>query len=466
MAHFSRIEADMARNVRFKSGALAPEPEEPVLQVTANGRHLPTTFRALRHRNYRLFFFGQLISLVGTWMQNIAQQWLIYRLTGSAAMLGTISLVAALPLVPMSLWGGSLADRFPKRSIIVVTQTTMMILAFILAVLSWTGAVQVWHVLVLAVALGAANAVDIPARQAFVVEMVEGKEDLSNAIGLNSTIFNAARAIGPALAGVAVAVTGEAGAFFVNGVTFVAVIVSLLMMRLPAHTRAVRQTDLGAHLGEAVRYVRGQQVVMVLMSLVAVSAFLSMPYSTLMPVFASDVLHDSALPALDLVCNQVGGLFGADCQSPDALTYGLLMAATGLGAVIGALFVASLPENAHRGRWLTVGNLLFPALVVVVALSRSFSLTLALLVGIGVSFVAQNALVNTLIQIAVPDSLRGRVMSFYSLTFQMMMRLGGMQAGVLGDSLGAPFTVGIGAALCLMYGAFVSVRFPRIRKLV
>jgi MFS family permease len=199
--------------------------------------------------------------------------------------------------------------------------------------------------------------------------------------------------------------------------------------------------------------------------MVAVSAFLSMPYSTLMPVFASDVLHKSAQPLLDSMCGQVSGLFGANCQSPDALTYGLLMAATGLGAVIGALFVASLPEHARRGAWLTVGNLLFPALVVLVALSRSFTLTLALLVGIGVSYVAQNALANTLIQIISPDALRGRVMSFYSLTFQMMMRLGGMQAGVLGDSLGAPLTVGLGAIACLLYGAFVAFRFPRVRRL-
>jgi MFS family permease len=455
----------MARNVRFENGALDRRPGGPASPAALRDGHLPPTFRALRHRNFRLFFFGQLISLVGTWMQTIAQQWLVYRLTGSATMLGTISLVGALPLIPMSLWGGSLADRFPKRSIIVVTQTTMMILAFILSALTWTGAVQVWHVMVLAVALGAANAVDIPARQAFVVEMVEGKEDLSNAIGLNSTVFNAARAIGPALAGIAVAVTGEAGAFFINGVTFVAVIASLSMMRLPVQQPVVRHAGLGAHLGEATRFIRSQQVVMVLISLVAVSAFLSMPYSTLMPIFASDVLHQSAGPVIQAICGPVGGLFGADCQSPDALTYGLLMAATGLGAVVGALFVASLPEGAHRGRWLTAGNLLFPALVVLVALSRSFSLTLALLVGIGVSYVAQNALANTLIQIISPDVLRGRVMSFYSLTFQMMMRLGGMQAGVLGDSLGAPLTVGMGAVACLLYGAFVAFRFPRVRAL-
>jgi MFS family permease len=424
-----------------------------------------STFRALRHRNYRLFFAGQMISLVGTWMQNIAQLWLVYRLTGSATMLGTISLLGALPLLPMSLWGGSLADRVPKRTIIVVTQTVMMIQAFVLAVLAWTGAVAVWHVLLLSVVLAAAQAIDLPARQAFIVELVEGKEDLTNAIALNSAVFNGARAVGPALAGLAVATTGEAGAFFINGVTFIAVIAGLLMMRLPAMPRAAARPQLGSHLAEAARYVRGQQVVMVLISLVAVSAFLSMPYSTLMPVFAEKVLAASARPLLDAACGWAQSSMGLTCQAPGALTYGLLMAATGLGAVVGALFVASLPTGAGRGRWLTLGNLAFPALVVLIALSRSFLLSAALLMGVGFSFVAQNALANTLIQLTVPDDLRGRVMSFYSLTFQLSMRLGGMQAGLVGDAFGAPIAVGAGAAACLAYGAYVALRFPRVRRM-
>jgi MFS family permease len=378
-------------------------------------------------------------------------------------MLGMVNLMAVLPLVPLSLWGGSLADRFSRRSIIVVTQSVMMGQAFILAALTWVGTVQVWHVMVLAVVLGAANAVDLPARQAFVVEMVNGKEDLTNAIGLNSTIFNAARAIGPAVAGVAVATTGEAGAFFINGVSFLAVIAGLLMMHLPATPRPLRQLRLGAHLQEATRYVRSHQVVMVLMSLVAVSAFLSMPYSTLLPVFAKSVLNESARPILEFVCTGPRTLF--TCQSPDALTYGLLMAATGLGAVTGALSVASLPARARRGRWLTLGNLSFPILLVSMALSRSFAVTLALLVGIGFSFVAQNALANTLIQITAPDELRGRVMSFYSLTFQGMMRLGGVQAGLMGDYFGAPLAVGVGALVCLAYGAFVAWHYPGVREM-
>ncbi len=453
----------MTRWLRHQRDAVAPEANISLAPRRPDHPHLPATFRALRHRNYRLFFFGQMISLVGTWMQTIAQQWLIFRLTGSMTMLGTVSLLGALPLIPLSLWGGSLADRFPKRSIILVTQSVMMGLALLMAGLTWSGAVQVWHVLVLSVALGAANAIDIPARQAFVVEMVEGKEDLTNAIGLNSTIFNAARAVGPALAGVAVATTGEAGAFLINGITFLAVIGALLMMRLPPQPRSPVQRGLGSHLAEATRYVRAQKVVLLLISLVAVSAFLSMPYSTLLPVFASQVLRNSAQPVLDAACTGSNALFS--CQSPDALIYGLLMAATGVGAVVGALFVASLPERARRGHWLTLGNLGFPALVLIMALSRSFSLTLAVLVGIGFSFVAQNALTNTLIQIIVPNELRGRVMSFYSLTFQSMMRLGGMQAGAMGDAVGAPLAVGLGGVVCLAYGAFVAWRYPGLRRM-
>jgi MFS family permease len=319
-------------------------------------------------------------------------------------------------------------------------------------------------VMVLAVVLAAANAVDLPARQAFIVDMVEGKEDLTNAIGLNSAIFNAARILGPAIAGAAVATAGEAGAFFINGVTFIAVIAVLLLMRLPSSVRPARTSPVGSHIAEAIRYVRGQQVVMVLISLIAVSAFLSMPYSTLMPVFADKVLAKSAQPVLESVCSAASS-FGVSCQSPGALAYGLLMAATGVGAVIGALTVASLPSNTRRGRLLTMGNLGFPALVILIAVSRSFVLSLLLLMGVGFSFVFQNALANTLLQITTPDQLRGRVMSFYSLTFGIMMRVGGGQAGMMGSWLGAPLAVGLGAVLCLAYGIYVAVLYPVLRRM-
>ena len=433
-------------------------------EPAASELHLPSTFRALRHKNFRLFFLGQSVSLIGTWMQTIALQWLVYRLTGSAAMLATINLLTALPLAPVALWGGSLADRFPKRTILLITQTTMMVVAFLLALLVWTDVVEVWQVMVLAVISGAASAINVPVQQAFLLEMIADKEDLTNAIGLNSTLTSAARAIGPALAGVAVAAVGEAAAFSLNGVTFIAILVCLMLMRLPASPRLRNQPKLTSHLWEAVRYVWGQKTLMIILSLVAVSAFLSRPYVVLLPVFAQDVLSESAQPLVDLVCSGSSALL--DCESPDALTYGLLMAAMGLGTVIGALFVAALPTNTRRGWLLTLTTLSFSALLVAMALSRSFVFTSLLLVGIGFSFIAQTALANTMIQLTVPDELRGRTMSFYSITVLGMIRVGGMQAGVMADTFGAPLAVAAGALICLAYVLLVAWRYPILRRTV
>lgn len=431
--------------------------------LSRRGPHLPPTFRALRHRNYRLWFMGQGLSLIGTWMQNMAQQVLVYRLTGSAAALGIISAIGLIPLLPLALWSGSIADRAPKRTVILIAQIVMMVQAFLLAVLAWTGTVQVWHVYGLAFVLAAAQAVDLPARQAFTVELVEGRDDLTNAIGLNSAMFNGARAIGPALAGTLVATLGEGPAFMVNGLSFVAVIVSLLMMRdLPAPSHRGR-VGLGGHLAEGMRFVAGQRAILVITSMVAVSAFLSMPYSTLMPVFASKVLGGSAQPVVHLLCDGSHPLIR--CRAPEALPLGLLLTTVGVGALIGALAVASLPEHAHRGRWLAAGNLAFPLLLLGFSISRSFAVSLVILFGVGVSFVMQNSLANTLLQIITPDEVRGRVMSLYTLTFQSFMRLGGLQAGLMADSIGASLAVGIGALLSLTYGLFVAVRFPKVREM-
>ncbi len=427
-------------------------------------RRLPPTFRALAHRNFRLWFVGQGISLVGTWMQTMAQQVLVYQLTGSAAALGLVSGIGLIPTIPLALWGGSLADRVPKRTIIAVAQSAMMVQAFVLALLTWSRTVQVWHVYLMAVLLAAAQAIDLPARQAFIVDMVDGKEDLTNAIALNSAIFNGARALGPALAGATVATLGVAPAFFLNGLSFVAVIGSLRMMRgLPAFRRATKGASLSRHLSEGVHYVLASRMILLLMSLVAVSAFLSMPYSTLMPAAADRLLKESAQPVVAALCTNPGSPFR--CQAPEALPLGLLMTAVGIGAVTGALAVASLPNNARRGRLLTLGNLLFPALLLAFAASRSFLLSLALLVGIGMSFVIQNSLANTLIQLTVSDEFRGRVMSIYSLTFTSAMRAGGLQAGLVADGLGPAVSIGIGALASLAYGAFVALRYPDLRRM-
>jgi MFS family permease len=424
-----------------------------------------STFRAFRHYNYRLWFFGQGVSLIGTWMQSMAQQVLVYRLTGSAASLGIVNLMALIPLIPFSLWGGSLSDRFSKQKIILWAQVGMLVQAVILAAFTWSGIVQIWHVYVLALLLGVANAVDLPARQAFTVELVEGKEDLTNAIGMNSAMFNGARALGPALAGIIVAITGEGTAFFLNGLTFLAVIISLLLMRnLPKPaSQEVRSKPTTEHILEGLKFIVKNRNLMILVSLVAVSAFLSMPYNTLMPALADQVLSFSSGPVINRICDPQTGWF--TCQAPEALPLGMLMAGVGIGAVLGALTVASLPDNAKRGRWLTVGNLGFPLLLLGVSFSRSFLVSIGLFMGVGVMFVWQNALSNTLIQLCAPDALRGRIMAVYSMTFQSFMRLGGLQAGFMADWVGVPVALGLGSVISLVYGLFVAFRYPVVRRM-
>jgi MFS family permease len=424
------------------------------------------TFRALRHRNYKLWFFGQGVSLIGTWMQSMAQQVLVYNLTGSAISLGIVNLMTFLPLLPFSFWGGSLADRVSKRKILLITQTLMLIQALILAALTWTGSVRVWHVYVMAFILGMLKAVDMPPRQSFAVEMVEGKEDLTSAIGLNSAIHSSARTIGPAIAGVVVATRGEAFAFFVNSLSFFAVIASLLLMRnLPRTIRPkLSNPPVLAHMLEGIQYVLGQQVLLVLMSLVAVTSFLSRPYQTLLPVFADEMLTGSAQSVVSFLCYDPHHLL--TCLAPEALPLGLLNTAVGIGAVTGAILVASLPEHARRGRFLTLGNLGLPILLLAFVNSQIFIMSLILLVFVGLGQVFQNALANTLLQITSPDEIRGRVMSQYSLVSQGMHQLGGLQAGIVADWIGAPLSVAIGATLSLLYGIFVFLKFPRVRDMV
>lgn len=395
----------------------------------------------------------------------MAQQVLVYRLTGSASALGIVSFMQVLPLLPFALWGGTLADRVPKRMIVLVTQVLMMFQAFLLALLTWTGKIEIWHVYLMSFLLGAAKAVDMPARQSFAVEMVEGKEDLTSAIGLNAAIHNAGRTLGPILAGLAVATMGEAIAFFLNGLSFLAVLVSLIAMRnLPKPAIDPHETpNMVVHMKEGVRYVLKQQVLLVLMSLVAVNSFLSRPYQTLMPVFADVMLKDSSQPVVAFLCGGPDPVF--HCKAPQALPLGLLLAAVGIGALMGALLVASLPERARRGRVLTVGNLGLPLLLLFFVNSHSLLLSLVLMVFTGLLQVLQNAMANTLLQVTSPDSLRGRVMSLYSLTTQGMHHLGGLQAGFVADSVGAPLSVGGGAAIALVYGAFVALKYKKVREM-
>jgi MFS family permease len=423
------------------------------------------TFRALRHRNYRLWFFGQGLSLVGTWMQSMAQQVLVYRLTGSAVALGIVSFMGVLPLVPFALWGGSLSDRVSKRSIILVTQSLMMLQAFLLGLLTWTGTVQVWQIYGMAFLLGILKAVDMPARQAFVIELVEGRDDLTSAIGLNSAIHNSAKTLGPALAGVSVAIMGEAIAFLLNGLSFFAVIISLLMMRdLPHITKNEEgETHVIRHTVEGIRYVVSQQTILILMSLVAISSFLSRPYQTLMPVFSENILKESGRGVITFLCQR--NFVAMNCKAPAAIPLGLLFSAVGLGAVLGALLVASLPENARRGRMLTIGNIAFPLFLLFFVRSDSIWLSTVIMLFVGMSHVFQNSMANTLLQMTSPDELRGRVMSLYSLVSQGMTHVGGLQAGLVADWLGAPISIGAGALFSLIYGLFIAFRYPQVRNL-
>lgn len=425
---------------------------------------LPGTFRALRHYNYRLWFVGQTVSLIGTWMQSMAQQVLVYRLTGTAESLGIVNFMALLAMLPLFFISGSVSDRYPKRNVILISQGVMLIQALSMAILTWTNVIQVWHVYAMAFVLGAAQAFDMPARQAFTVDMVEGKEDLSNAIGLNSAMFNIARALGPALAGITVAATGEGNAFFINGLTFLTVIVCLLLMRnLPdSSTPLAEGSNSVEHVKEGFRYIGANRILVLLISLVGVNSFLSAPYSTLMPVFSS-MLEPTAWPVISWICNPESGLI--TCRAPEALPLGILLTMVGLGAFLSAMVIASSTDRGKRGRMLTIGNIGFPVFILFFSLSKQFLLSVILLFFVGVSFVMQNVMANTLIQLKAPDHLRGRVMSMYMMTMNTTIRLGGLQAGFMADWLSAPTSVALGAAIALVYCVYVAVKYPKVRKL-
>ncbi len=399
-----------------------------------------TTFQALRHRNFRLWFFGQLTSLVGTWMQTIAQNWLVYQLTGSAWDLGLVNFVGAIPLVPLTLHAGAIADRFSKRRIIFLTQASMMALAFVLAILCATGAVRLWHVLGLAFLLGTAQAIDTPARQAFVIELV-GREDLANAIALNSGTFHGARVIGPAVAGILVAAIGVSGAFFLNGVSFLAVLGALFLMDAALIRRAQPDGTGRDDLWGGVRYLAGNRASGSVVLLISLSAFLAMPYYVLVPIFAKEVL---------------GGGAGS---------YGGLMSAAGVGAVLGSLYAASGGAVRRKGALLTAGSLSFPLLLLAFSCSRSYTVSMLLLAAVGFAFVIQNAPANSLLQSLVPDHLRGRVLAIYVSLFLGLMRLGGLLVGLLATATSATAALAITAAGSLVASLLVFRKFPELRRM-
>ncbi len=401
---------------------------------------LPVVLRALAHRNFRLFVAGQLTSLIGTWMQMVAQGWLVYRLTGSSLQLGLVGFASQIPVFLLSTAGGVIADRWPRRRVLILTQSAMMLLAFILAALTMTGEVRMWHVFVLATLLGAANAVDMPTRQAFVVEMV-GKADLFNAIALNSSMVNGARLVGPAVSGVLVAAVGEGWCFLLNGASFLAVIAGLAMMRVP---RAVRQADTGSVIGrvaEGFGYVARTPPIRALLLLLGSVSLMGMPYTVLGPVIAEKVLH--------------GG--------PSA--YGLLMSAAGVGSLAGAAALAAKRTTRGLLRWTPTAAAGFGLALILFSLSRVLWLSVALLVPAGFCMMVQMASANTLIQSMVPDRLRGRVMAVYAMMFLGMTPFGSLLAGLLAHPLGAPATVAVGGMACVAAAAVFAWRLPGFRPL-
>jgi MFS family permease len=399
--------------------------------------------RALRHRNYRLFFSGQTVSLVGTWMTRIAMSWLVYRLTGSALLLGLVGFAGQIPSFLLAPFAGVLVDRWNRHRLLVVTQVLAMLQSAALAGLTLAGVINIWHVLLLSLFQGVINAFDMPARQAFVVEMVERREDLSNAIALNSSMVNAARLVGPSVGGVIIAAVGEGWCFALDAVSYLAVIASLLLMRIVVRPRtAPKGARVLPELREGWRYVSGSPPIRSILLLLALVSLVGMPYTVLMPVFASTVLH--------------GGPH----------TLGFLMAATGVGALLGALFLASRRSVVGLGKVIPMMSALFGAGLIAFSLSRWLPLSLLILPFTGIGFMVQMAASNTLLQTLVEDDKRGRVMSFYTMAIMGVTPFGSLLAGTLAHRIGAPHTLLFGGAGCIVAALWFASLLPGLRERV
>jgi MFS family permease len=418
-------------------------PAESALEVTQSydrSTRLPQTFRSLQHRNFQLYFIGQLISVAGTWMQVVAQAWLVYELSHSELMLGVVGFAAAIPSLLISPWGGVVVDRVNKRNLLVITQASSMVLAFILAALTFTGLVQVWEIVVLAAVTGVINAFDGPARQAFVVEMV-GREDLPNAIAVNSMMFNGARVVGPALGGILLATVGTAWCFFINGVSFLAVIVCLLLMRLTPRVRELKIGSPWTDLKHGLQYVLVHREIFALLMLALIFSVFGISYNTVLPAFIDQVLHAGATG------------------------YGAVNAFIGIGAVIGAFIMARYGERGQRGRWLIWVDLAFPIILLLFAYNASFGLALLLAFGLGVGFMLTFTIINTLLQTNVDDTMRGRVMGLYTLTFFGFAPFGNLAIGILAQQWDMSLIIALSAACALIFSIMVILLVPQLRKM-
>jgi MFS family permease len=403
---------------------------------------LTQIFRALSHRNYRLFFGGQGLSLIGTWMQQIAISWLVYQLTHSALLLGTVGFASRIPTFLLAPLAGVLADRWNRHRILIITQTLSMIQAMMFAILILTETITVWHIISLSVFLGLVNALDIPTRQSFVVDMIERKEDLGNAIALNSSMVNGARLIGPSVAGILIATLGEGMCFLLNGLSFIAVIVALLAMNIEPKLREGQSSQVFKGLQEGFSYAFGFPPIRSILFLLALVSLMGMPYTVLMPIFAEKILQ--------------GG----------PQTLGFLFGANGVGAVAGSIFLASRKNVLGLGRIIVISSTLFGIGLVVFSLSRLYWLSLFIMLLTGFGMMVQMASSNTVLQTIVEEDKRGRVMSFYMMAFMGMVPFGSLLAGSLANSIGAPKTVMIGGIACILGSVLFAERLPSLRRVV
>jgi len=396
-------------------------------------------WRSLRHRNYRLYLTGQLVSVCGTWMQQVAQSWLVYRLTGSATLLGIVGFATQIPVFGLGPIAGVIIDRYSPHRVTVLTQSAALVQALLLSLLTLMGWVQPAHIILLGFVLGIVNAFDMPARQALVNQMVDAK-DLSNAVALNSSMINAARIVGPGLAGIVVARVGEGACFTINAVSYLAVIMALLAMKLPKKSdESARQFSIAHSLVEGLRYTLATVPIRDVLLLLGLVGFMGMPYMTLMPVFAAEI-HKSGADAL-----------------------GLMLGAVGFGALIGALFLAQRATVLGLGRIIVVATLGFGLGLIVFTVSRVFWLSLVILMGVGFGWMVLIAASNTALQTLADNEMRGRVMSLFSMMLVGMAPFGSLLAGWLADRVGAPLVVATGGAFCAVAGVIFARELPRLR---
>ena len=415
--------------------------EIPDRSHSQNQNGLKQVFRALAHRNYRLFFGGQSISLIGTWMQQIAMNWLVFRLTHSALLLGVVGFSSRIPTFLIAPLGGVLADRWNRHRLLVVTQALSMIQAMIFAFLVLSNLIAVWHIVLLSLFLGFINALDIPIRQAFVVDMIERREDLGNAIALNSSMVNGARLIGPSIAGMLIASLGEGLCFLLNGLSFIAVLWALLAMKMAPKRKEMQRSQFFQGLKEGFSYAFGFGPIRSLLLLLALVSLMGMPYTVLMPIFAERILR--------------GG--------PQA--FGFLLGAAGVGALVGTFYLASRKTVLGLGRIVVVATLIFGVGLIGFSLSRLFWLSLTFMVLTGFGMIVQMASTNTILQTLAEEDKRGRVMSLYTMAFMGMVPFGSLLSGSLADRIGAPTTIMIGGITCILGSFLFARKLPSLRKM-